>query len=381
MDAGEPASGKSEYNPHLFARWLRILLRSFYSDQEAVIVELLLREERALRDSSIAKLVKFPVEEVRKSLEIRLLKDCIVEKQVEMLAKTQRTYYAISPLVVASVEHCILGLEAKLAEDVNERNEMYYCPKCRQVMDALAAASNINADTFVFECDTCRVELKPLLNFTCQRCKKSKKDVQLQGSLKGICDCGGQMDAQDSETFAKTQNDRLHRFRAQCQELIALTKEARFMSVPRFTKEGCSKEGYGSTASKSVLQVAARTLESPRPRAQSVPSPEWFTEVMGTVVQPSLPAKRAAEEGTIEIEDISPTGLERQLREGFKRKIVAEGRKAIAGCKATVTVQGVQYPFFEAQQNDELQERMTEDEYEAFFKLDRSTCRETLASK
>merc|ERR1711904_464673 len=100
----------------------------------------------------------------------------------------------------------------------------------------------------------------------------------------------------------------------------------------------------------------------------------------GVVMEPSAPSKRPAEKRAAEIEAISPTGLERQLREGFKRRIVAEGRNAIAGSKAVVTVQGVQYPLFEVQQYNELQEMMTEEEYEAFFQLEGSTCRENMTN-
>ncbi|CAK0851903.1 unnamed protein product, partial [Prorocentrum cordatum] len=91
-----------QFDRGLFARWLRLLLCSFYGTEERVVADLLRRREALLRDTVIAEVLGLHERQVRQALERRLVPDCLVERRTEGEGQSSKTFYRISPTALAA---------------------------------------------------------------------------------------------------------------------------------------------------------------------------------------------------------------------------------------------------------------------------------------
>eukprot|EP00440_Ansanella_granifera_P065212 gb/GFBE01070718.1/.p1 GENE.gb/GFBE01070718.1/~~gb/GFBE01070718.1/.p1 ORF type:complete len:257 (+),score=42.29 gb/GFBE01070718.1/:1-771(+) len=174
-----------------FGQWLRMMLVSFYTDEEIVLADLLYRKAAMLKDTVLARTLHLPERQVRQLLEGRLVPDCLVERQVEETGDKVHTFYRISPIAVAVAAKRLQRLEESLAGNIEEK---YLCPKCQRSYDSLQAMS---------------------ASFACE-------------------DCGEALASGAAELVA--QQDKLKRFRAQCRDLLLLTQELEKLPGPQFSR-------------------------------------------------------------------------------------------------------------------------------------------------
>lgn len=390
--AGPPQAVKPSvtFDHGLFGRWLRMLLVAFYSDEEAVVADFLYRREALLRDTAISKFLGLPDRQVRQALERRLVPDGLVERKTEGEAPYTVTFYRICPAAIAVAAQRLQTLEDTLGSVTEDK---YCCPKCRRSYDSLQAVSLTQhpraktggSDAFAFLCEDCDEELLAA-----------------------------------SET-AKVQHDRLQRFRVQCRDLLLLTREIKDMPIPHFKREVQEKRkdpaalaagaaAAGAAAAPSASSAAgAGAAVGAAPGAGAGAAPQgapdaqekerearaynaWFhREVL--CMEPSsgaAPSRRAQVQDVDK--DASLHEAVSQAQEQFQEERVqrfsrglaeraqdVRHRAAAAGAghgeakagEDTVTVQGRPYTLARARDDEELQDAMTDQEYQRFVDLDR----------
>ena len=88
----------TEFDHPLFLRWLRLLLVSFYKDEELVIADFLGQHAALVKDTVIAHILGLQERQLRQVVERRLVPDCLVEQKVD--GTTSKTTYRISPMAI-----------------------------------------------------------------------------------------------------------------------------------------------------------------------------------------------------------------------------------------------------------------------------------------
>jgi len=380
--AKPPPDGKPSvvFDHGLFGRWLRMLLVAFYTDEEAVVADVLYRRAALLRDTAIARFLGLPDRQVRQALERRLVPDGLAERLTEGVAPHTHTFYRICPAAIAVVAQRLQTLEDRLGAVTEDE---YYCPKCRRTYDSLQAVSltkhhrakDGGSGAFAFLCEDCSEELMVA-----------------------------------AET-AKVQHDRLQRFRTQCRDLLLLTREIKDMPIPHFKREVQERRkepqapaatsgaaaaaataapgaagpstAVGSTAGASAGAAPSSAEEDKRARDYNA----WFhREVLGT--EPKSCSAASARPAAAQGEDLdaalqgvvaeAQSQLKEERLQRFSQDLAGRAqdvrRRAAEGAKAdepTVTVQGQPYTLARARDDEDLQEAMTDEEYQRFVDLDR----------
>lgn len=343
------------FDSSLFGRWMRMLLVSFYNDDEIVVANLLYHRAVMLKDTVLAKMLNLPERQVRQILETRLVPDCIVERTLEGTGERMRTFYRISPTAAAVAAKRLQMLEDSLA---SKTEECYHCFKCNRVYDSLQAISltgNKSGSGFSFFCEDCDQEL-----------------------TSGTAD-----DA--------VKHERLQRFRLQCKDLLLLTKDVEAMAGPQFSHEAKVKQTENvKDPQKTTAMLTASNPASVDPSIQSarqVPDPStnlWFQqEILGS--QDTFSATSAAvskrlqepsEASGIDIQqvlDSSQQSRSRVLEERLLRSqaSLSEDCKVQIAEEVMVTVQGLPYSLVKVLEDEDLQDKMTDEEYQRFVDADR----------
>mmetsp|Transcript_3582 Transcript_3582/g.8441 ORF Transcript_3582/g.8441 Transcript_3582/m.8441 type:complete len:386 (-) Transcript_3582:67-1224(-) len=377
QQGGHTSSGTqqpvTEFDQKLLGRWLRILLVSFYNDEETVIADLLCQRACMLRDTTIAQLLGLPERQVRQALEVRLVPDCLVDRRTEGEGKRLQTYYRISHLAVAMTAQRLQLLEDGLATTGSAAD--FICPKCKKSYDSLRAMSLASSRRGVFTCEECNEELE-----TASECEKLKRE-------------------------------RRERFLAQCQELLLLTRRMKDMPIPHFSYEQKQKEPKASAkdggAAPSSSPVASRSenasaaLEDAKPGAPKAPAPvqpdvnaqtSWLcNEIFGPGVfdQLDVPASAPgrADEPLEAVAEELKQRFQKGIREDCEQLLHKPHRWSAAPSgnslgrnpeDLTVIVQGKSYPLTDVRDNTDLQDSMADDEYQRFFDLERELQRSAM---
>lgn len=255
--------------------------------------------------------------------------------------------------------------------------EKYKCPKCQRAYDTLEAMAQAKFGSSTFICGDCQEELiAPTME-------------------------GGALEED-------RRHDRLKRFRSQCRDLLLLTRQIQDMPVPRFTKEEDKMPAIRRarmTSSGALVPASAAT-----PRAESS---EAIVSAQSSAHAP--PRLRLCEEtvrwfhqeilDSSELESLSQFGLRRGKPsidaaedEEAVRKAVADlwadlseerlAQSLFARCPRTETrvaretasaaaterrarVRGDEYLLVRIYQDQDLQDRMTDEEYQHFADMGR----------
>ncbi|CAE8586162.1 unnamed protein product [Polarella glacialis] len=151
---------EKEFDGGQFGRWLRMMLVSFYSDEEAVVADLLFRRAAMLKDTVLARILNLPERQVRQVLESRLVPDCIIERILEGSGERTHTFYRIAPAAAAVAAKRLQKLEDSLT---NKAEDSYLCQKCDRSYTSLQAMALTSgrgrSGAFAFLCETCGQEL------------------------------------------------------------------------------------------------------------------------------------------------------------------------------------------------------------------------------
>lgn len=355
--------GNQELDIGRFRKWLRLLLVSFYTDEEAVLTDFLCGRATLIKDTVLARSLNLPDRQVRQLLEARLVPDCLIEKRVEGTGAQLQTFYRISPISIAVAAKRLQMLENTLAGKVQET---YTCSKCSRVYTSLEALS---------------------VSFVCGNC-----DEALASSV-------GDMNLS---------HDRLRRFRSQCKELLQLTAELKDSPGPQFDRQ----EKVKQRAPKAILARAVEKAPAAAAAAASVSVTPSSSPVLGSLCkdvsqkggqddgahwfhQEVLGTASLGEEGCSQLVEISQDAsadsrskevdneLQLELASAKRaRSTLLEERLAKAqaspAVEHTVLVQGVAYSLTKVLEDEDLQDEMTDDEYQRFVDLDKSLQRQQL---
>lgn len=349
-----------EFDAGRFRKWLRLLLVSFYSDEEAVLADFLCGRATLMKDTVLARSLNLPERQVRQLLEARLVPDCLIEKRVEGTGAQLQTFYRISPISIAVAAKRLQVLENTLAGKVQET---YMCSKCSRVYTSLEALS---------------------VSFVCGNC-----DEALASSV--------------GDT--NLSHDRLRRFRSQCKELLQLTAELKDSPGPQFDRQ----EKVKQRAPKAILE---RAVEKAPPAAapvsathlmpslspasgslsKDIPQKDdgahWFhQEVLGTtslgeegcgqVAETSKDAAAASKSKEVDKELQLELASAKRARNTLLEERLTKSHASPA-LQHTVLVQGVAYSLTKVLEDEDLQDEMTDDEYQRFVDLDKSLQRQQL---
>jgi len=348
-----------EFDRGLLGRWLHMLLVAFYTDEEAVVADLLYKRSAMVRDTAIAKALGLPEKQVRQALERRLVPDGVIERQTVGIAPFTQTYYRICSTAVGVAALRLQTLEDSLGSVTEEE---YFCPKCRRAYDSMQAVSltrhqkNGGSNAFAFLCEECDEELIVA-----------------------------------AET-AKAQHERLQRFRRQCRDLLVLTREIKDMPIPKFGKETTKSLPPPATAAGPAGGApppsAAAAKTQPERRAETSACHAWFhKEIFGTdPLRGSMrqSAARDEEDGETVLREaleqaqdhLQQERLERFSRglaecaEDVRRRAAGDG-DAGPGEEPTVMVQGKPHPLSRVRDDEDMLDSMTDQEYQRFVELER----------
>lgn len=394
-----------EFERGRFGRWLRLLLCAFYGGEERVVADLLCRREALLRDTVIAEILGLPERQVRQALERRLVPDCLVERRTDGEGEKSKTFYRISPVSVAVTALRLQLLEDKLSIITEDR---YECPECHRAYDSLQAMSlagrqtlgEDGGSTFAFMCPECEGEDGEGL------------ELVAVGDSKAV------------------QCQRLQRFRLQCRDLLLLTREIKDMQVPAFTVEENEKEkvALASTVVGEAVPTAAATavVDWAGPVSTRAGNPAGGGSVATTIeMQPVRGSstheayldewlchevlqqqRRPNQRGSASLGSstdgprllcVEQKDTEEELREALRRareEHIAQAMRSARGSasgldsrlrqqksaheashepsvESMVTVQGRPYKLARVRSDEELQDSMTDAEYQSFVDLAR----------
>lgn len=328
-----------------------MLLVSFYNDDEIVVANLLYHRAVMLKDTVLAKMLNLPERQVRQILETRLVPDCIVERTLEGTGERMRTFYRISPTAAAVAAKRLQMLEDSLA---SKTEECYHCLKCKRVYDSLQAISLTGSKSgggFSFFCEDCDQEL-----------------------TSGTAD-------------EAVKHERLQRFRLQCKDLLLLTKDVEAMAGPQFVHEA-KAESFKEPQKTTAMLTASNPSVNPSIRlgskAPDASTTSWFQqEVLGSqdvVPTPSAAVGKRLEEpseaseiGMQQVVESSQVFRNRVLEERLRRSQanLSEDRKVETAEEVMVTVRGVPHSLAKVLDDEDLQDQMTDEEYQRFVDADR----------
>jgi len=178
----------TEFDHPLFLRWLRLLLVSFYKDEELVIADFLGQHAALVKDTVIAHILGLQERQLRQVVERRLVPDCLVEQKVD--GTTSKTTYRISPMAIVMTGKRLQTMEDGLSA---ESGEGYSCAKCNSFYTPLQAMALQD-----------RTADSGSLNFVCKACNEELDFISKSSNSK---------------------QDALRRFRLQCRDLLLLTRD------------------------------------------------------------------------------------------------------------------------------------------------------------
>lgn len=301
------------FDSALFGRWLRTLMVAFYDDDEIVLADLLCQREALLRDREIAQRVCLPEKQVNSILERRLVRHCLIERVAEGEGSRAKTFYRVSSLAIAAAEHRLQATEDSLATDVAER---YRCSGCGQSYDTMQAMK---------------------LEFRC--CQA----LEREGAEAG-------------------RQERLKRFQLQCRDLRLLTQKVKAMAVPQFDKEERLKP---RPPSPSPVRLTARP---------AAPTDDlWFaTEVLGEHGQAPQRSQQQDPSRDMALQEAIRRANGR-MKEQHRRLSDARRWPGAPRTEPLVIVGGEARSLSHVRDSEELQDRMTDEEYQRFFDLERDS--------
>jgi len=321
---------------------------SFYTNEEIVVADLLCHRGALLRDTVVAQVLRLPDRQVRQALERRLVPEGLVERLAEGTGTTrQQTYYRISHLAIRMTDKRLQAMEDAMAVEVEEE---YRCPRCEGSFTSLEAVT---------------LQQRQLEN----------------GTVAFLCgSCGDQALTLIAES-ATARHERLQKFRQQCRELLDLTREIKDMQVPLFEKEEKAKE---ATPAPSPTPQPAAPKAGPIARPEGIDKDGWFTqEVLGGFNPDHLFAKGVPQQPTQSAPDATDDALREAVKAAHAVMMEERARRPIADVQEwapahlkqassdVVMVQGEPHPLAQVRKSNDLQDRMTDDEYQRFFDLER----------
>lgn len=336
----------NEYNQTRFARWLRTLMISFYSSEEVVVADLLCQRAALLRDTVVAQVLRLPDRQVRQALERRLVPEGLVERLAEGTGTRQQTFYRISHLAVRMTDRRLQAMEDAMAAEVEEE---YRCPRCEGSVSSLEAVAlpqrQLEDGAVAFSCGSCGEALRLVAE------------------------------------SATARHERLQRFRQQCRELLDLTRELRDMQVPLFERE--ERPPSASPTPSPAPPPAPKAGPAASSRPEGIDANGWFTrEVLGGTETPA-PAKAMPPQAAQSVPDATDEALREAVRTAHSLMMEERARRLAdarcwasaplkqPGSDAVIMVQGQPHPLMQVRDSEDLQDRMTDEEYQHFFDLER----------
>lgn len=337
---------KAAFDRNLFERWLRMLLVAFYSDEEVVVTDLLLRRCALVRDTDIASAVRLTDKQVRSVLEQRLVPDGIVERISEDQGKRSTLYYRISHVVVAVTAKRLQNVEDSMAaKQVAAKGDgvpEYRCPLCRRLYDSMQAMLLQGGSGGVFQCEECHTELEAV-----------------------------------EEDVAALWHERLQRFRQQCQKLLLLTRELKDMQVPLFEREAPQRrqqEEVGRREEAAVVSAPGAKPAAKRAPLLPLALPQPQPEALPAPTPAGVEAKPAVEDAQKRLRD----EMARRLRAGFDPAAARCGKARAEADAAPMQLScagGKRYRLDELRGDGELLANLTDEEYERWFAMERAALR------
>lgn len=290
---------------------------------------------------------------MRSILAQRLVPDCLVEHQCEGEGKRTQSFYRISPLAIAITARRLQMLEDSLATQLRDG---YQCSKCARFYDALQAmsfsAGRKAGGDFGFRCEDCDEELVSI-----------------------------------SER-ASDRRGRLQRFRIQCHELLLLTRQLKDQPGPQFGVDDRSGRALPPRPTAPPQVVASKEAAKARAAAvggatgSATPGPisdaaqAWFhQEVLGG--EPFIRARDSSKDVASD-----PAALRTAVAQAHNR-LQAELQERLDDARRwtsvsrrqqldpTVMVQGHPYMLSRVRDDEDLQDAMTDEEYQRFADLER----------
>jgi len=355
------APKQRDFDMVLFAKWLRMILVSFYNDEEIIIADFLLQRAAQMEISFIAHRIGLGTNQLWKILEKRLVPDCIVEKTVEGEMKSAQGFFRISRLCVAVAAKRLQAMENSLMEQTHGD---YYCPECQKsytTLEAMAKASKTDK-SFRFLCEKCNVDLDTTAD------------------------------------IAEQQRESLNTFITRHQELLLLTRDLAgltagsqemvipFFPRPKLSRKRTSKQDAAHMASDGNLVAKPGEEKGPNSvehnessSSSAVPTGAdiWFS----TEVLDELPdvehVSASTTPGTFDNSVLEKA--QSQKREEFLRRSRKQLASSLASSveKTTVTLEpelviaGVKRKLGEIRGDEGLLDSMTDDEYQRWFTAER----------
>mmetsp|Transcript_65819 Transcript_65819/g.154031 ORF Transcript_65819/g.154031 Transcript_65819/m.154031 type:complete len:350 (+) Transcript_65819:62-1111(+) len=320
-----------------FGRWLRMMLVSFYTDEEAAVADALYRQQAMMKDVSLARALQLPDRQVRQVLERRLVPDCIVDRCSEGTGDKLQTFYRISPVAVAVAAQRFQLLEMSLSAQAEEQ---YVCNKCNRVYDTMQAMST---------------------SF--------------------LCDCGQALASTAEES--EVRRDRLHRFHVQCKDLLKLTQELENLPGPQFGHPPKVKKPRG--AAKQSAKAKAATSSEQRP----APADDFRANQTQVDMASTLQSKDSEDVQVPPAETAPALSAEQEISKTLEEEVSAQNQSTRSSLEArlrgtqrsqpqmvhedpVVVVRGQPLPLSRVLADDDLQEQMTDQEYQSFYDVDRN---------
>lgn len=341
----------TEFDHPLFLRWLRLLLVSFYKDEELVIADFLGQHAALVKDTVIAHILGLQERQLRQVVERRLVPDCLVEQKVD--GTTSKTTYRISPMAIVMTGKRLQTMEDGLSA---ESGEGYSCAKCNSFYTPLQAMALQD-----------RTADSGSLNFVCKACNEELDFISKSSNSK---------------------QDALRRFRLQCRDLLLLTRDLQDMPIPEFTwskNVGCSL-----VINPKPLQAAPQLVDTSSSEGgkQDVKllNTSWFCREVLDEAPRAKPGHISGQAAMItdairdaELEEAvakAEARLREELREDLRdprRWARPDLRGAASSAKVSCSVRGQVHSVQQVADDHELQERMTDEEYQIFMNIYRET--------
>ena len=352
-------SGFKPFRRELFTEFVHTLLALFYGDTESLIVSFLLEhvDRAAFTDQQIAETLKLPQRQVKSTLETRLIKDFVIEAEyptgqtINATAGSSGGWFRINPnILIATVfrlTKCEKTLLNKLVE--TKQSENYTCKRCGRVYDLLRTVS--------------------VCHFFCEVCDNSELEPEDNRSLKlkyeGLL-------SQMNSTL-RPLREVLHR----CDGMYvprpivvrrSLQKEAEELGKREEEHKGDSVRNFLSADHSWTPQAAQTQKKQERQVAQA---PEWLKTDQSVSVSAAIDLNQVPQRAE-NLEDIKLTAA-RLLKASHSAPDLSTlllkqnvAKKEEVDEDVTVLVQGQSYSLRDVRSDDNLLERMTDEEYQVY---------------
>ncbi|EEQ97441.1 transcription factor TFIIE, putative [Perkinsus marinus ATCC 50983] len=390
--------GFSPFNPALFKDAVECLCGMFYGDVENMVVMFLLHNHNvAYPDQQIAEGLNLAVKQVRGALDASLCRDHIVEMEnPQVRGESSRhakpgssmNWYRLSPNVICASIYRLQQVRRQLQEQLArwQMAEEFNCDKCNRVFDTLRAISLVGADG-LFHCDICDRELTATNN------KDKKAEVesrilratqQLSGLERRLELCRG-MYIPRPMVVKKTMLEKIRAERAK--------EEAAMENHTGPSVSSGVQEIFGNAGEWKPQAIGPSPNQSSAFGKTAVVAPSWLnTESTTTKIEvvnhnKDQVKKRPAEDSfdkeafervkrqelAREAEKLKhfdvtrlPGAQEVMAQRSVKAELKAEEPSSGDKPDVMVTVAGVKYKLSVVRQRDDLQDKMTDEEYERY---------------